>query len=459
MNQELIQKPLIHKNEKFYFSIALIVSMISYAALILSVIGIIIVTIFIAFPLFFHALMMAHIRSNGVRLSPQQFPKVYEKIKELCEKMEIAKVPDVYVMESSGILNAFATRFFGRNMVVLYSDIFDLINSGGDEELSFVIAHELAHIKRNHIGKRLLILPAMWIPLVGEAYSRSCEYTCDRMAAYYTGNSEAAMNGLTILAIGKILYRQVDRSEYLYQSSEERGFFVWLMEKLSTHPTLPKRINEIEIYMENTSSGLFKSSSKMVWLWSSAACIIAVMMIIGISYAVDTIDTLADSDPTGEVSSEGVSDLIKATAEGDLEGVRKLLESGVDPDIRDSDGWTALMWASQDNNVEIINLLITAGADPNVQDYNYAETALTKAISQNNIEAFNVLLGSGVDPNLQDNYGWTALMSAASYGDMEMVQSLLKAGADPNIEDYEKMTAFMHAKKGGYKETAELLRP
>jgi hypothetical protein len=32
--------------------------------------------------------------------------------------MDMKFVPDVYVLKSSGALNAFATRFFGRNMVV-----------------------------------------------------------------------------------------------------------------------------------------------------------------------------------------------------------------------------------------------------------------------------------------------------------------------------------------------------
>jgi Zn-dependent protease with chaperone function len=92
--------------------------------------------------------MLGNIRTNGVRLNPEQFPNVYKRVQELCDKMEMPFVPDVYVMESSGALNAFATRFFGRNMVVLYSTIFELIEQEAEDELTFVIAHELAHIKR-----------------------------------------------------------------------------------------------------------------------------------------------------------------------------------------------------------------------------------------------------------------------------------------------------------------------
>jgi Zn-dependent protease with chaperone function len=152
---------LIHKNERKYFIIAVLFSIITYIGLIFSIIGIIYLGLILAVSMLLHALMLGYIRTNGVRLNPEQFPKVYDKVKELCAKMEMKFVPDVYVLESSGTLNAFATRFFGRNMVVLFSPVFELIEEGAEDELSFVIAHELAHIKRRHISKQLLVLPAM----------------------------------------------------------------------------------------------------------------------------------------------------------------------------------------------------------------------------------------------------------------------------------------------------------
>ena len=185
---------------------------------------------------------MAQIRLNGVQIIPQQMPEVYEEVEKLCGAMEIHKVPDVYVIESGGVLNAFATIFSGKNMIVVYSEIFDLIDTDDKEALFFVIAHELAHIKRRQVVKQMLILPAMLIPSLGKAYYRNCEYTCDRFAANYTNNIEAAMNGLTILAVGKKLFKRVNRDEYLMQRSMEKGLFVMLVEKSSTYPSLPKDI-------------------------------------------------------------------------------------------------------------------------------------------------------------------------------------------------------------------------
>ncbi|MDF2959817.1 MAG: peptidase [Paenibacillus sp.] len=236
---------LVHEDEQTWYTVCLVSSILIYLSLIFSIIGIVYIGVGLLAALIMHGLMIAGIRSSGVKLSERQFPQICERVQTLCREMGIVEMPDVYIVQSGGVLNAFATRFFGRNFVVLYSDIFELIEQGNEDELTFVIAHELAHIQRKHVTKQLLVFPALWIPFIGKAYSRSCEFTCDRIAMAYTGHPEAAVNALAILAVGKQLFRKVDIREYLDQSSRERGFFIVWYELMATHPPLPKRIAEL----------------------------------------------------------------------------------------------------------------------------------------------------------------------------------------------------------------------
>lgn len=455
MNAIDLETSLIHKKENRYFVLALIFSVFIYLCLFISIIFIFILPILILLPLFAQAIMMASIRTNGVRITPRQFPEVFAIAQAQCERMGFTVVPDLYVMESSGILNAFASRFFGRNMVVLYSDLFEMIQAGGEKELTFVISHELAHIKRNHLSKQLLILPALWLPFLGEAYSRACEYTCDRMAAYYTNDAEAAMNGLTILAIGKTLYKRVDREEYLLQSSYEKGLFVWLAEKLSTHPPLPKRIYAIQQYAGISSNIIFKTSSSRIAL----IIILAVILVLGgsvtigvtFSKSIDTFMSSLDGPPTDD-------QMLGAASEADLELVKSLLDAGGNPNAADDEGWTALMWAAQLNETAIASSLIDAGAQLNVIEQSYEETALTIALYNESIEMVALLLEEGANPNLQDSTGWTPLMTAAKNGDIEGAELLLKAGADPLKVDETGYTAEDYALDAGFDELAELLQ-
>lgn len=455
MTKELSLQNLIHKDEKRYFSVALIVSIIIYVSLLFYLEGLGVLLLLTAISLFSNGLMIARIRTNGVRLSANQFPELYNKVVELCNSMEIQSIPEVYVIESGGILNAFAAKSFRKNIVILYSDIFDLINTENNDELSFIIAHELAHIKRRHVAKHLFILPAMWIPSLGNAYLRACEYTSDRIAAYYINNSEASMNALTILAIGKTLFNKVNRDEYLLQHSKNKGLLNKLAEKSSTHPSLPKRIYEIKYYFENNFNPIEKNFKKILSS-SMIVLVVGIIAFIVIKYN-NNIMMAADNFLSDTLAEEDATAITEAVAESDVERVNELLNDGMYADVQDMDGWTPLMWAAQDGDVEIMNVLIQAGADPNMVDY-YEETALIRAIYSQNVEAINLLLLSGADPNMADSSGWTPLMYAAANGVIEPVEALLNGGADPELKDANNFSAFLYAKKYGYNDIADLLK-
>ena len=233
-------KSLVHPKERLYFAISLVFSAIVYLVLIVSIGGIPYTAVGALITLFVHGFFIGKLRGNGIRVSEHQFPEVHRIVERLSSEMELPKLPDVYVLQAGGLLNAFATRFLGRNFVVIYSDVLELAYKSGESALAFVIAHELAHVKRKHLSKRWLLFPAMFVPFLGTAYSRACEYTCDRFAAYYRGGG--AYYGLGVLAAGKRLYSTINFSALRDQALQERGFWVWLAEIFSTHPHLPRRV-------------------------------------------------------------------------------------------------------------------------------------------------------------------------------------------------------------------------
>ncbi|XP_072169135.1 uncharacterized protein [Diadema setosum] len=61
-------------------------------------------------------------------------------------------------------------------------------------------------------------------------------------------------------------------------------------------------------------------------------------------------------------------ELLEAAARGDIDEVRNLLESGVDPNMGNEDGLTALHQSCIDNNESMMRLLVEKGADVNVTD-------------------------------------------------------------------------------------------
>jgi Zn-dependent protease with chaperone function len=190
--------------------------------------------------LFAHGLALGRVRGNAVRVSERQFPQLYRLAVAHSKRLGLKQVPAVYVMESGGLLNAFATRFLGRDFVILYSDVLELALAQGEAAVGFIMGHELAHVWRGHLKHRWLTTPGRLFPYLGAAYSRACEYTCDRLGAYC--QPEGAISGLLVLAAGKQLHPHVDVKEYAAQAVSEQGFWVRRAELMSSHPLLPKRV-------------------------------------------------------------------------------------------------------------------------------------------------------------------------------------------------------------------------
>lgn len=414
MNQQRIKS----ERETVYFILSAIFSVLVYIAAAVSIIGIGIALAILAVVLFTNALMLGSIRGNGVRVSERQFPDVYERAVVLSKEMGLKKVPDFFVIQSEGALNAFATRFFGRNMIVLYSEVFELARQNGQEELDFIIAHELAHIKRNHIWKNILVLPAQFVPFLSQAYSRSCEYTCDREAAYQIGDAGAAKRALTLLGVGKVMYREVDENAYLEQIHSESNGAVWLSEVLSTHPLLPKRILSVERFMNPSTTYRYTQQPGRIMLGAGLlfgglagayVAVIVSMTLAGVVFAsLLPDDLLAADDPFNEEYDEmdmGMTPLLDAASMGETDEVAALINEGAEVDAADTEGTTALLYAAYNMDPEMIRLLLDAGADPNTMD-NYS-TPLMTAVSYEDRESAALLVEYGADPYMEDPNGDT----------------------------------------------------
>jgi Zn-dependent protease with chaperone function len=254
---------LVHPKEKQYYTVAFVFSMIVYgviAIILLAAIGrgrgagiatIFILAIYVgifwlAFQ-FAQGYFVARLRKNAVKLGERQFGDVLGMIKSIAAEIGMTEVPDVYLLQEGGALNAFATKFLSRNFVVIYSDIFELAYAQGEDALRFVIAHELGHIHRRHLRGRWKIIPGFVIPFLAPAYSRACEYTCDRYGKAY--GKPSGNQGLLLLAAGKALYNKVNEAEVVRQAEEETGFFMWLAEVFASHPGLARRIKHFKEFV------------------------------------------------------------------------------------------------------------------------------------------------------------------------------------------------------------------
>ncbi|WP_416149868.1 M48 family metallopeptidase [Salipaludibacillus sp. HK11] len=413
----------INRKERFYFILSVIVSVLVYVIAIFSLVGIAIIIGFACVFTLINVISLGMIRGNSLKVSEDQFPDVHKQVTDLAEKLKLKYVPEVYVVYSEGALNAFASRFAGKHIVVIYSEVFELAREKGEKELEFVLAHELVHVKRNHVLKQMILFPAKLVPLLGQAYSRACEYNCDNIAAEVIEDKEASVRALTILMIGKKLYKEVNIEAYVQQLTTDFGTFSWISEKLSTHPFLPKRIRSISGIDVQVNRGRIIGGVIALSISSGVIYLLVLLVMTGgaMMYGKSFTDSLG---PVSEENSLFTNDTFGNDILEEPEGEHP-----------------PLILATIDGDIDEIERLVAEGADIEVMDIEDS-TPLIYAIYLDNLEVAEKLLELGANPNHEDLYG-TPLTIALEFGWLDMAILLYENGADVNQETYQGVSPLM----------------
>jgi len=197
------------------------------------------------FLFFAHLLFVTHVVGSGVKLGPEQFPELHDRVVELARRAGLERAPTAYLMQAGGSLNAFATKLFRGRMIVLFTD---LLEACGDDHAArdMVIGHELGHVRAGHLSWHTLLAPGRLLPFLGSAYSRACELTCDRWGAALCGDRGGATRGLAILAAGAEHGPKVNLKAFVDQRRDlDAGWFT-LGRWLSTYPPLSERVAAID---------------------------------------------------------------------------------------------------------------------------------------------------------------------------------------------------------------------
>ncbi len=230
--------------EQPLFVTGVIFSALTWLVVVVSVIGLAYALLGGLFVLAAHALFLAHVRANGLRVDERQLPELHARARAAAARLGLPALPELYLVQGGGLLNAFATRQFSRQYVILLSDLVD--HCQDPRQLDFILAHELGHVAAGHLAWNLFLLPYRLVPWLGAAYSRACEYTCDRCGLAGAGDLEQAQRGVVVLAAGGRVAAQADLGAFASQREETGGFWSTVLELTSSHPFLCKRVAALQ---------------------------------------------------------------------------------------------------------------------------------------------------------------------------------------------------------------------
>ncbi len=185
---------------------------------------------------------------------------------------------------------------------------------------------------------------------------------------------------------------------------------------------------------------------------------------------IETVRKILDGglDPNlkGEGQSEG-SLMNLACSKNHMEIVKLLLSKGADVNLPGMGGYTPLMWAAKEGKTpELVNLLIAKGANVKAvtDDGNSVlDNAVFGVVSDStSMETLKILVDKGADVkhvrNQGPTAGYTTLMVAARWNKPELAQYLISKGVDVNAKAKNGDTALSIAKSKDYGEIVSLLQ-
>lgn len=205
-------------------------------------------------------------QANAVRVSEKQFPRVHELYQDVLRTLDADEPYDLFVSQTP-IVNAGAYGM-DRPFIILNSGTVNLLD---DEELAYVMGHELGHIVSGHVLYKtmmvlLIILAQRNFPIVGLAargvlialleWYRKSELSCDRAGLLAVQDPQVVMGTMLKMAGGGDA-EQTDLDEFIRQAEEYREggdvadqVFKVLNLLGTTHPFYVLRLAEIRSWIE-----------------------------------------------------------------------------------------------------------------------------------------------------------------------------------------------------------------
>jgi Zn-dependent protease with chaperone function len=237
---------LVYPRERTLGTLTLVLGVLVWLILIVGTFGTALLVLLLGFLayLFAQSALIARIKGNGVELSETQFPDLYAHFTACCDRLKLPTRPKAYILNGNGTLNAFATQFLGLQYVVLMSDVIDAMDRHA-EGVRFYIGHELGHLRLRHLSGHFFRWPVLWLPLLGAAYSRARETSCDRHGLACCSSPASAAHALAALSSGAKRWAKLDPASYVKQSRESGGFWMSFHELVAGYPWLAKRFARV----------------------------------------------------------------------------------------------------------------------------------------------------------------------------------------------------------------------
>ena len=219
-------------------------------------------------------ILRVRLTGSYIRVQPDNFPAIYRILAIVRDRLDVPIHVDLYIA-AGGEINAY-TVGVERPLIVLTTALVDLLS---EDEIMFVIAHELGHVKSRHV---LYYQIAEFLPVIADVlgsvtfgmgdlfsltievallyWKRMSEFTADRAGLLGCQNADAAWRTMIKLAgLPSKYYGSINTEDFLRQAKDFKDMDTDALSKIAkalstlgaTHPWTVLRAQQLHIWIES----------------------------------------------------------------------------------------------------------------------------------------------------------------------------------------------------------------
>ncbi|MHB9054620.1 MAG: M48 family metallopeptidase [Paludibacteraceae bacterium] len=198
------------------------------------------------------------LEGHSFKVTEKMAPKMFELFQSVKKTLNYKKPIDFYITNSSE-LNAFALTRPDEKEADIININSGLVGMFDDEELKFVVGHEIGHLITRYarVGKLInFVFPvAEKLPMILahkiELWQKVSELTADRFGFIASPNVEKCVSGFFKMASGLNTERiDFDYKAYIEDNEKILEYFTQ-NRNMFTHPVNPLRIKAIKLFAES----------------------------------------------------------------------------------------------------------------------------------------------------------------------------------------------------------------
>jgi Zn-dependent protease with chaperone function len=194
-------------------------------------------------------------------VTPRTMPKLYAYIDTMCKSQKMV-TPTIFVSTIQGFFGAAAQKLLKSSGAIIIGE--KLVLEAFDEELEAVVAHEIGHIKHDHVNKILFLTTIAYVPALYMVHRFDKPLVFDFSSFKQTASlyrrlmiANLAANLLTSLYVNKRYEKEAD--EFACKTmGKSKGLIKFFEQSLHKERVQEEDLVKIGELLEQNSSKLTK---------------------------------------------------------------------------------------------------------------------------------------------------------------------------------------------------------